>query len=1703
MQKFFSDAAAFVAREKKRRLWIGMVLVLACAVVLATACALIRPATALDAPVTYCGKEEHVHTEACYTWELTCGQEESAGHTHTDACYEDQRVLVCGQEESAEHTHTDACYKTQKVLVCGQEESAGHTHTDACYSQVLTCGKEEHTHTDACYVDPNADSSASSDSEDKETDKTTAGENDEGSASSGSSSSSSASSSSSSTTQGDGTASSAPQNGTPAEDGDQPENAPTMMSNDIMTMAITTGEEYAIVDSGTQRAMKSPDQGTMRGQQLTADGDTFVAGENNPPTYWTLTQQSGGGYWISTGGRHLTVNNYGYGGTTFSLSRNGTTFNVEEQDDGTYRISYEDGYSYYTTTYYITYDASTNKFSVTTDVAKATAFSFVEENRITTETQEIEGLSPVGTVINLFDYSVESDVSSEHSQPFDLESGINSESFFKFLSSSNSTYGLANVWTGSPTNSATGIGGVRQGIVNTTLTDGYPVLSGTWTNRDDRSLDYLFDPDIPVKSADGSVSYKAAYSNVGGLLQIDDTGYYYYDSKQNYAEFQPDASKTSGNFKLYNTWAVSYNNNKDDGEFFPFDKFSSVSQTTSADNGSLNHYFGLTLTTRFVQNYSGYTDSQKKTKTTFEFSGDDDVWIFVDDVLVADLGGIHDAASVEINFADGTITIDKIWKSTSSADSQIVTYLDKIFKDAGKYGEESDWADASIAGHKTFADDTYHTLKFFYLERGGYASNMKVKYNLKAIPASSIVKVDQYGDPVPDAEFALYTAQKTQDGTYQYKLDGENVYTTLENTAYTIDENGVITINDGENARKQITPIYYGSTDSQGNMTFVDNDGMPLALSDLQERAGNSDKFILREVGIPEGYREVGDEVWMYLQNSILYCDNVYTSGAWAASNAMITATSTIYLNDQNAVENGQLTGNLNGYAKYDAATNKVSVEYYDPQQGSDSVKGTLFAVVLKYQGEPKNTDDLTKSESWVPVYGNDMEGYQLQTVGDGDGTVTRDDFIDAVIQTARIMNGNQEKYSQTVFTLASSGAMQVLLTDLPGDLKTYYNVLLRAYEGDAAGLNEYLAGSVKYAVAYYWTTGDLEDATVENTFRVDSEKNGSYDGFERTFGATIEVPNLQNAVYVQKYDSVSNELVDGATFAIYRVNADGTYQAGGSSVDLSSVEYSIDENGTITYNGQTIMPVQTVVTASIQDVTGLSKGTARFGDLDTGYYCIREVAAPTGYTVNQEEIRVAVTSSGVYADAGEANDGIKVARGPGYLASNLQKFAYGQLDNTLRWITASLKTSNSGNFDQFPTDDEPTVTWAESGSTSYLEYDPQGQGAVFNYKVREGATDSQLVQTTDVGWSCLEIKQDHTYGLDHLESGVQYDDLQNQDISNLFSQSVFVQVSDDRVSKLKISKTVVNDDGSTPDGDKGFEFTVNLYPAGYTGADPNEKPLEKAYPYTVYTEASTAGAADTIDRQDKITSGGTITLKHNQYVVIEELPHNAQYQITETQETNYTAQYRIEGNDSPTTASATEVQRLNGWQVEDQTTEVEFTNTYKVVVPADLTLLKVDSGNTSKILSGAAFVLYKEDSTGNKQYYSYVGNSTTWTSLAGNKTESDYQVETDDKGQIVFHGLTEGEYKLKETKAPDGYNLPDKEISLSVTADGEIVGPEGKVPGSGSTYTLTVKNSAGITLPETGGTGVIGYTCGGLLLMAAAAMYGFVLRRKREGRGK
>lgn len=266
---------------------------------------------------------------------------------------------------------------------------------------------------------------------------------------------------------------------------------------------------------------------------------------------------------------------------------------------------------------------------------------------------------------------------------------------------------------------------VNIGIVNNVLgSDGYPVLAGTdkTTVKDDdgnvlypnnESLRYLFDPSI---SAEG----KRSYAKVNGLFQLNPTdGYYWYDSAWYWAQFETATNKFAvSDLPSDANHETASNKAKGDEEhyygFFPLDPLVAPGYHTNTAHQH-NHYFGLTFSAPFAQTTGGQiiTTAGTTEDMTFSFSGDDDVWVFIDDVLVGDMGGIHAARSLSINFATGVVSVQGYDDSTLLARYQAA-------------GRESttEWSGS------TFADGTKHTLKFFYLERGNGLSNMEIRYNL-------------------------------------------------------------------------------------------------------------------------------------------------------------------------------------------------------------------------------------------------------------------------------------------------------------------------------------------------------------------------------------------------------------------------------------------------------------------------------------------------------------------------------------------------------------------------------------------------------------------------------------------------------------------------------------------------------------------------------------------------------------------------------------------------------------------------------------------------------------------------------------------------------------------------------------------------------------------------------------------------------------
>lgn len=299
--------------------------------------------------------------------------------------------------------------------------------------------------------------------------------------------------------------------------------------------------------------------------------------------------------------------------------------------------------------------------------------------------------------------------------------------------------------------------GAYTGIVNKTLINGYPTMAA---DKKSESLDYLFGG----KPDDKAVTN---YKPTGGLLTLDKDGYYGFDADSQNATYDEASSK----FTLSDRQCTSHS---DTPCFAPF----------GGDTEHNKYSFGMNLGAEFYMPEDGKVNNQDM---VFDFTGDDDVWVFIDGVLVLDLGGIHQALGGSINFATGEIKYDK---DRSHGDAPAGT-IDQAFDEAGK-----PW---NPVAYKT------HHLSFFYLERGDGGSNCKIKFNLPVKPSKAIdIEKQTLGTIPADQKFQFQLLangpQTPYKGEYSvYDASTNQVVSSGLNTG----SNGVITLAKGQFARVQ------------------------------------------------------------------------------------------------------------------------------------------------------------------------------------------------------------------------------------------------------------------------------------------------------------------------------------------------------------------------------------------------------------------------------------------------------------------------------------------------------------------------------------------------------------------------------------------------------------------------------------------------------------------------------------------------------------------------------------------------------------------------------------------------------------------------------------------------------------------------------------------------------------------------------------
>ena len=183
-----------------------------------------------------------------------------------------------------------------------------------------------------------------------------------------------------------------------------------------------------------------------------------------------------------------------------------------------------------------------------------------------------------------------------------------------------------------------------------------------------------------------------------------------------------------GDFKVDTYSNATVGNDKGVG-FFPFDNSDSTKNA--------NKYgFGTEFDIDFYMSETGKLTAADGTQKdiTFNFSGDDDVWVYVDGVLVLDLGGAHKVSSGSINFSDMKVIYKAAVDSSDNINSRTADpKTDDKYATDEKYVTTVDLAKIFKANGAEFNNKNSskkHTLQMFYMERGSFDSNCSVSFNL-------------------------------------------------------------------------------------------------------------------------------------------------------------------------------------------------------------------------------------------------------------------------------------------------------------------------------------------------------------------------------------------------------------------------------------------------------------------------------------------------------------------------------------------------------------------------------------------------------------------------------------------------------------------------------------------------------------------------------------------------------------------------------------------------------------------------------------------------------------------------------------------------------------------------------------------------------------------------------------------------------------
>lgn len=324
---------------------------------------------------------------------------------------------------------------------------------------------------------------------------------------------------------------------------------------------------------------------------------------------------------------------------------------------------------------------------------------------------------------------------------------------------------------------------VAQGIVGKNLDDGNLITSYTNENGDPVKVPFFNEDAYPNQS-----KYMRFYNNLQFPFTktTNDKGVstYSFDSAKNTVYYDYDNKKIvrKDDLKIHDA-------SKDNSiGYFPFN--STDPDQSAKDN--LNYGFGTQFTIPFTVTETG--KNVDGSEMEFNFTGDDDVWVYIDGALVLDMGGAHNKAEGKINFAKQEATI-----RTGTSNAKLGNSLTVGGRTPAEPNGNTTVKFENIMVKKSGSDPvtldkymkksgTVHELKMYYMERGMWNSNMSISYSF--VPLPSGLTLSKTLDTT-DVNAGLKNAVQGLDN-FDFKIQKKNLktdeanYSDVENLGYTL-----------------------------------------------------------------------------------------------------------------------------------------------------------------------------------------------------------------------------------------------------------------------------------------------------------------------------------------------------------------------------------------------------------------------------------------------------------------------------------------------------------------------------------------------------------------------------------------------------------------------------------------------------------------------------------------------------------------------------------------------------------------------------------------------------------------------------------------------------------------------------------------------------------------------------------------------------